>query len=693
MPELDSLTFDIGMNTTEFEQGAQNIEAVLRQLMGGAFQSLAQATEGIAQSLLGVVGNGDAMGSALTQSGNAATTAIQNVTKATRNTEAQTQTTTSRIGALWEMAARRISFSMRSAMSSFVGPLAAIFGIHQLFSQYTRTADRLGKFAHDFDPSLKIEDLQAWGEATTRQGGSSEAFQASLKMLNRQMQMFGVKGKKGTPMGGGFIKSILDEMKIKPTENGKVKDVLKILTEISGAAEKMDKATFSGLASKLRLDQGTIRLLRMGRSEMEKLIERQKALGGYTEKDAKITANFNDALADLTQVFRVLAAVVLRTVTPVLTAVANVLTNLIVILRQHGDAIKTILLLIAGQYLYGVFPRLILSFKTIGLQLTGLYWKYFNILSRTTAATVVSLKTITFSVATLKAAFMSLFSLLAAFVLPFVIEDIFSFFQGKVSYTGDLVYEVKTWPRKIENAINSITDKIKKAAKELLDTLKKYWEEFLDWVTGKLPEPVRKMLGIGRTKEEQARVDAVTQSVESARQKAQENGGSLMDASDPRDSEPSPMPPDTEQVPAVPEKVKEIEKSSLDEGGFSLFSTFDHIADKIASGVNDGWNSVKSLFGGGNTPEAVAKLPVAAMASQSAEGGIVPTRIDAPTNVKIDQSMQFTQTFNNQESPEEVAGKLRTVFKKTAGEIGDMIADNNSAVNVVGGGAWELGGK
>ncbi len=703
MPELESLTFDITMNTAEFEQGAQNIEAVLRQLMGGAFQSLAQAVEGIAQNLLGVVGNGNAMGNALTQSGDAATNAIQNVTKATRNTEAQTQATTSRISALWETAARRISFSMKSAMSSFVGPLAAVFGIHQLFSQYTGTADRLGKMADSLN--MNIEDIQGWSEAAIRAGGSAEGFQMSLRSLNRQLQMMAATGKKGGKKGGagggmmgGGLGALLQEMKINPKENGKTKDIFQLLTEIAGGAEKMDKQAFAGLAMRSRIDQGTIQLLQKGREEVERLIAKQKALGVYTKEDAKIAAEFKDALADLTQVFKMTAAVILRAVTPVLSSVAKVLTDLILVVRQHGDAIKTVLLLLVGKFIYGVYPILIVAFKDIKRRLIELAALYLLKIKTVATQTVVSLKAITISVATLKAAFMSLFSLLASFVLPFVIEDIFSFFQGKVSYTGDFVYWLKSLPKKIKEMVDKTVKWVKEAAEDIKKFFVDLWNKFLDEVTKDLPEPVRKMLGVGRTKEEQAKVDAVKASVENARQQAQKSGTSLMDSGDPRDNEPLPKQaePETQTPPvnkaakttpdskkdaplsrqAKPEPnahsaVKAPEKAPSAYDNSSMFSFFGNIADKLG--------------------KAIGVVPVEAMASQSAANGVsvVNNNKYEGAKVKADMNIPITNNFYGQQNPEDYAGKFAPVVKKAADELNDLLADHNPAVNVSGGGTTE----
>lgn len=508
MPELGALTFDIGMNTAEFERGAQNVDAMLRQLLGGAFQQFAQAVEGIAQNLLGVTNAGGDMSTALTQSGQEAARALQTVNDSTKDVERQTQSSANRTATLWEGAARRIEFSMKTAFRSFIGPMAAIFGIQRMFSQYTSTADRLGKFAKDFDPSLKVADIQAWSEATIRQGGSAEAFQGTVQMLNRQMQMFGVKGKKGASMGGGFIKSILDDLKIKPTENGKVKDVFKLMTEISGVAEKMDKTKFNGLMSRLRVDRGTMRLLRMGRSEMEKLIERQKALGGVTEQDTEIAANFNNAIADLAQVFKAFAAVIMRTVTPMLTALSNSLTWLFVKINEHQELLKALVVFMIGPLSGRAFS---LVHRWIGRLVTAIVTGAPKIISSITA--------IKFSVASLKTVVAGLWALFGGFV----IEDIFGYFTGKASLTGAIVYKVKGWGKKFHAWCEELDAWIRNKITALRDF-------FRNKLTGWMPDSLKKMLGLMERTPEEEKVHQEAE--EYQRLQAKENPGGIPESAE-----------------------------------------------------------------------------------------------------------------------------------------------------------------
>ena len=69
------------------------------------------------------------------------------------------------------------------------------------------------------------------------------------------------------------------------------------------------------------LDQATILLLQSGRGEVDKLVERQRALGVATAEDAAIAATFNDAMDDLGQVFGSLTRNVGAYLLPAFTAI------------------------------------------------------------------------------------------------------------------------------------------------------------------------------------------------------------------------------------------------------------------------------------------------------------------------------------------------------------------------------------
>ena len=230
--------------------------------------------------------------------------------------------------------------TFRGIFHTFIAPLTAALGTMGIFSSYTQTADRIGKTAERIGASA--EDLQAFGEAAKRAGGSTEGFIQSVESLNFRLSRMQLMG------GKGPLAKLFSELNIKATENGKLKDAFQIMQEIAGAMDRMDKVEVAKKLKFAGIDTGTIQLLQMGRISMDELIQRQRALGVYTKEDFEITQKFNDAISDLQQVFRSLAAVILRVIVPPIRMIAEAMTKVIQTFREHQGFIVAGLLVIAG---------------------------------------------------------------------------------------------------------------------------------------------------------------------------------------------------------------------------------------------------------------------------------------------------------------------------------------------------------
>lgn len=215
-------------------------------------------------------------------------------------------------------------------MRNLIAPLTSALAVRSLFGNYLKGADALGKASQRL--GVNGEELQAWGEAAKRAGGSSDAFQGSIQQLNRGIQEFKTLGEgrsKKVLEAMGFTQSSFDAAK------GGTADVFEVLTKLSEKAEGMDKMQFNAFASKLGLDQGTISLLQQGSKGLEEAIRRQKEFGTYSERDMEITARFNDTIDDMNQSFQAASAIVLRVVVPVLTKFSEKTTEAINFMRDH----------------------------------------------------------------------------------------------------------------------------------------------------------------------------------------------------------------------------------------------------------------------------------------------------------------------------------------------------------------------
>ena len=87
---------------------------------------------------------------------------------------------------------QRFGATFKGIFRTFIAPLTAALSTMGIFSQYTQTADRIGKTAARIGASA--EDLQAFGEAAKRAGGSVEGFISSFESLNGQIQRMQAMG-------------------------------------------------------------------------------------------------------------------------------------------------------------------------------------------------------------------------------------------------------------------------------------------------------------------------------------------------------------------------------------------------------------------------------------------------------------------------------------------------------------------
>jgi|GEM_PF-3062803 len=215
-------------------------------------------------------------------------------------------------------------------LTGIVGKALAVIGgaafLKNTAAQYFANADAVGKLSKSL--SQNTEDMQAWGQAAAREGGSVEAFYGTL-------DTFGGKVREAAKTGGGEAASVLRKLGISPKENGQVKDTTQLLLEMADAMKGMSQQQAFDYGKQLGIDPGTIMLLQSGRREVESLVKRQKELGVYTKEDAEIAAKANNAFMDMGQAWQGVAAVFMRVAGPALTWLAEKLTTITIWVRKN----------------------------------------------------------------------------------------------------------------------------------------------------------------------------------------------------------------------------------------------------------------------------------------------------------------------------------------------------------------------
>jgi flagellin-specific chaperone FliS len=249
-----------------------------------------------------------------------------------------------------DAAAKGMAQGLMSPLKTAFGALAAGFSLSAITRQYLQQADSIGKMAESI--GADVEELQAWGEAAARAGGSAQGFYASVQSLNRNLQLLAKLGK-------GPAADAFRELGIKTKDaTGKARDGFEVLRDLAGILQGMDKQKAIAFGQRIGLDRGTILLLRSGRAAIDDMIRRQKELGLYTKEDTEIAGEANDAIDDLAQALKGGAAIIMRHIVPVITWVAKHLKEVVLFFKEHKELVVAGLTIIAAIITARLLPAM-----------------------------------------------------------------------------------------------------------------------------------------------------------------------------------------------------------------------------------------------------------------------------------------------------------------------------------------------
>lgn len=223
-----------------------------------------------------------------------------------------------------EAAAGRFRGFISSIWAQIAGPLAGIFAIGGSISSYISGSTEAGELAEKLN--VDVEEIQIWNGAIERAGGSAAGLQQTIQKLTKA-------GK----------------------DNG---DVFGTLLNLAEQAERLGKERFEQKAKELELDEDTIEVLLQGRKELETHLKRQKELGVYTKEDAEQSKKFKQALSDLGTAWNSLTAFIGRFAVPIMKLAADVLTDVVVFLRQHTPFVVAAITLIGAALAVRLLPPL-----------------------------------------------------------------------------------------------------------------------------------------------------------------------------------------------------------------------------------------------------------------------------------------------------------------------------------------------
>jgi ElaB/YqjD/DUF883 family membrane-anchored ribosome-binding protein len=245
--------------------------------------------------------------------------------------------------------------TLKSNMLSIASGAMALYGIGQAFTTYLSEADSLLKFSRAIGQN--VEDIDAWGQAVKRSGGSAEGFQNSLRALTVQLS-------KMSTTGNSRAGNILEGVGIDAGEIGRQRNSFEVLTDIADKMQEMSKEEAFGFGASLGLDSGTIMLLQQGRDGVADLVGKMKELGTITPDDTWVE-DFNDSIDDIKKSFMSLAGIVFRTVGPAFNWLTQQIKQLNIWLRKHEVAVKAFFYMVAGLITALLIPTILSLFATL----------------------------------------------------------------------------------------------------------------------------------------------------------------------------------------------------------------------------------------------------------------------------------------------------------------------------------------
>lgn len=288
-----------------------------------------------------------------------------------------------------------------NALKSFAKTFNAIASAYLSYKVFKSAITGFADFNAELGNSLQMlgvsaEKVSALGGALKRYGGDTNSAIASLKSLNGALQ----EAKFG---GGALIETAKRYGITFQNANGTLMKSDELLESLATQMQRYDKQTQQAIGSSLGLDEAVIRAFSDGSGELQKLIRDQKRFGVSTQHDIKISQAFNNAIMDLQDSWRGITRIFSRVALPILTKIFKAIAGFVEFLKKHK------------QLVVAFFAGLVLAMSPLLIML-----------AKMAAASAVAF-----------APFLAVGAAIAGFAL--VVEDIYGYFMGWDSVTGELV--------------------------------------------------------------------------------------------------------------------------------------------------------------------------------------------------------------------------------------------------------------
>lgn len=273
------------------------------------------------------------------------------------------------------------------------------------------------------------------GGALKRFGGGVGSASSSLSSLSTALQE--------VKFGGGALVEVSRRYGISfQKSNGELMNSYELLKSLSSQFQQFDKQSQLSIGKGLGLDESTIQLLMSGSKNFDRLISKQREFGIISQKDVKISNDFNEQMLDLRDAFSGLARDFIRVVMPFLTKLIGGLATFVNFIKKH----KVVLIGFFAAILIAMAP-LLASFASLAISVIVAF------------APLIAVGAVLTGIA-------------------IIVEDIWGYFHGMDSVTGDLV---KKFPL-LDSILKVIVTPVV-AIKEAFNAIMKWiedptWENF-----------------------------------------------------------------------------------------------------------------------------------------------------------------------------------------------------------------------
>lgn len=197
------------------------------------------------------------------------------------------------------------------------------------------------------------EKLVKWGHMARMAGGNSQSMNNSLANLSLGITRLTVMGDTTlVPFFNSLGVSLLDN-------NGKARDLDKIMLDLADSFGKMDRTKAYGLAKSMGFDDDTINTLMLGRAEMQEMLDIQKNIYKSSEQEIKASRELTKAKGLLSAQYESLKLKIGNTLVPILTKMVKLVSGFVEFLNAHEYQVKNFFVGIAGAIGLVLLPILI----------------------------------------------------------------------------------------------------------------------------------------------------------------------------------------------------------------------------------------------------------------------------------------------------------------------------------------------